>query len=372
MFMNDEKPKDLHECFERMKKACETLENEYGYSKYAKFNPPLTEKEIQDLEEYESRLGFKLPEAYREFLKFSNGAIIDELKIYELDMIGMPDDYVPDDFLPITSIESVPERMAISTEDGNIYMFWEGEKEDCDFEDELMSLLEKCEDEVDNYIRKKEREERRKAGITEEQEMFQIYARLVGEEKAKLILEERKKRLVKQMNTNIINEIKIDFSLEEKVIIDALNGALDKVSNSTQEMLNSNKKELQVIFNDLYTNDRTLLFKTFQCDENGISVLNLEQQKILFDSIEVKQKCQLYNTISVDSRKNFYNSLSASDAEKFKIAIRIQAVNDARMLEQTLLDGGMCTRDWDIQQIRDISSTKQNPIPMNFESSVWD
>ena len=190
MFMNDEKPKDLHECFERMKKACETLENEYGYSKYAKFNPPLTEKEIQDLEEYESRLGFKLPEAYREFLKFTNGAIIDELKIYELDMIGMPDDYVPDDFLPITSIEGVPERMAISTEDGNIYMFWEGEKEDCDFEDELMSLLEKCEDEVDNCIRKKEREERRKAGITEEQEMYELYAKLLGEARAKEIIED--------------------------------------------------------------------------------------------------------------------------------------------------------------------------------------
>ena len=146
MFMNDEKPKDLHECFERMKKACETLENEYGYSKYAKFNPPLTEKEIQDLEEYESRLGFKLPEAYREFLKFSNGARINGVEIYELDMIGMPDDYVPDDFLPITSIEGVPERMAISMEDGNIYMFWEGIKEDCDFEYEIMSLLEKCEE----------------------------------------------------------------------------------------------------------------------------------------------------------------------------------------------------------------------------------
>lgn len=151
MFMNDEKPKDLHECFERLKKACETLENEYGYSKYAKFNPPLTEKQIQELEEYESRLGFKLPEAYREFLKFSNGAIIDELKIYELDMIGMPDDYVPDDFLPITSIEGVPERMAISMEDGNIYMFWEGEKEDCDFEYQLMHLLEKCEEKIDEH-----------------------------------------------------------------------------------------------------------------------------------------------------------------------------------------------------------------------------
>ena len=178
MFMNDEKPKNLQERFERMKKACETLENEYGYSKYAKFNPPLTEKEIQELEEYESRLGFKLPEAYREFLKFSNGAIIDELKIYELGMIGMPDDYVPDDFLPITSIECVPERMAISMEDGNIYMFWEGEKEDCDFEYQLMQLLEKCEDEVNDCKYEKEREERRKAGITEEQERAELYAKI--------------------------------------------------------------------------------------------------------------------------------------------------------------------------------------------------
>ena len=192
MFMNDEKPKNLQECFERIKKACETLENEYGYSKYAKFNPPLTEKEIQDLEEYESRLGFKLPEAYREFLKFSNGAIIDELKIYELGMIGMPDDYVPDDFLPITSIECVPERMAISMEDGNIYMFWEGIKEDCDFEYEMMSLLEKCENEVYDCKYEKEREERRKAGITEEQELDEIYAQIMAERKR--IDEEKKQK----------------------------------------------------------------------------------------------------------------------------------------------------------------------------------
>ena len=192
MFMNDEKPKNLQECFERIKKACETLENEYRYSKYAKFNPPLTEKEIQELEEYESRLGFKLPEAYREFLKFSNGAIIDELKIYELGMIGMPDDYVPDDFLPITSIECVPERMAISMEDGNIYMFWEGIKEDCDFEYEMMSLLEKCENEVYDCKYEKEREERRKAGITEEQELDEIYAQIMAERKR--IDEEKKQK----------------------------------------------------------------------------------------------------------------------------------------------------------------------------------
>ena len=120
-------------------------------------------------------------------------------------------------------------------------------------------------------------------------------------------------------------------------------------------------------FDNLYINNKETIFEIFQND-----VFTLSEQKEIFDGLKTKQKCQLYNTISVDSRKNFYNSLSASDAEKFKIAIRIQAVNDARMIEQTLLDEGLCTRDWDIQQIRDISSTKQTPIPMNFESSVWD
>ncbi len=175
MLMNDEKPKDLQECLERLKKACETLENEYGYSKYAKFNPPATE---EDIVKFESTLNFPLPHAYREFLKFSNGAVIDGLEIYALGMTRTPEDYVPDNFLPITSIEGVPERMAISMEDGKIYMFWEGIKEDCDFEYQLMQLLEKCEDEVYDCKYEKEREERRKAGITEEQEYEEIRERI--------------------------------------------------------------------------------------------------------------------------------------------------------------------------------------------------
>ncbi len=151
MFMNDEKPKDLQECFERMKKACETLENEYGYSKYAKFNPPLTEKQIQELEEYESRLGFKLPEAYREFLKFSNGMVIDGLEIYEFDMIGMPDDYVPDGYLAISSTEMTSRRLAISEENGTLYLFWDLQPDTWDFEYEMMSLLEKCEEKIEEH-----------------------------------------------------------------------------------------------------------------------------------------------------------------------------------------------------------------------------
>ena len=120
-------------------------------------------------------------------------------------------------------------------------------------------------------------------------------------------------------------------------------------------------------FDELYAKNKGVIFQSFQ--EGGFT---LSEQKEIFDGLKTKQKCQLYNTISVDSRKNFYNSLSASDAENFKKAIRIQAVNDAKILERDLLNTGFGTNDWSIEQIKDISSTKQNPIPMNFESSVWD
>lgn len=45
MLMNDEKPKNLQECFERLKKGCETLSAECNYSEdYSQFNPPPQKK----------------------------------------------------------------------------------------------------------------------------------------------------------------------------------------------------------------------------------------------------------------------------------------------------------------------------------------
>ena len=87
MFTNDERPKTLQECFERLKKGCETLYDECNYSKdYSHFNPPTTEDRISDMEK---RIGFALPYEYREFLKFSDGAKIMEncATIYGLNMI---------------------------------------------------------------------------------------------------------------------------------------------------------------------------------------------------------------------------------------------------------------------------------------------
>ena len=189
MFMNDEKPKDLHECFERMKKACETLSAECNYSEdYSQFNPPATEEEIV---KFESTLKFPLPQEYREFLKFSNGARIMGEEIYGLDSIGSSDVYVPDGYLSISRVEMTSERLAISEENGKICLFWDLQKKPWDFELELMNLLEECEGLIDSYRYEQEREERRKAGITEEQEYNEIRERIKA---AKKKLAEKLKR----------------------------------------------------------------------------------------------------------------------------------------------------------------------------------
>ncbi len=176
MLMNDEKPKDLQECLERLKKGCETLSAECNYSEdYSQFNPPATEEEIV---KFESTLKFPLPQEYREFLKFSNGARIMGEEIYGLDSIGSSDVYVPDGYLSISRVEMTSERLAISEENGKICLFWDLQKKPWDFELELMNLLEECEGLIDSYRYEQEREERRKAGITEEQEYEEIRERI--------------------------------------------------------------------------------------------------------------------------------------------------------------------------------------------------
>ncbi len=168
MFMNDEKPKTLQECLERLKKGCEKLYDEYEYPEdYSQFNSPATEEELQKFEE---RLGFVLPEAYREFLKFSNGAMIDGLEIYGVNMIGTIDEYIPDGYLAISYREMTSERLAISKKDGEIYIFWDLHGDKWNFEEMVMGMLSECEGNIavamekvenskkDPEIRKKEAE----------------------------------------------------------------------------------------------------------------------------------------------------------------------------------------------------------------------
>lgn len=181
MLMNDEKPKDLQECLERLKKGCETLSAECNYSEdYSQFNPPATEEEIV---KFESTLKFPLPQEYREFLKFSNGARIMGEEIYGLDSIGSSDVYVPDGYLSISKLEITSRRLAISEADGELCIIWDLKESTWDFEHEIMKKLEECEGLIDSYRYEQEREEHRKAGITEEQELDEIYAQIMAERK---------------------------------------------------------------------------------------------------------------------------------------------------------------------------------------------
>lgn len=103
------------------------------------------------------------------------------------------------------------------------------------------------------------------------------------------------------------------------------------------------------------------IFEAFEYD-----VFTLEEQKYIFDNLKTKQKCQLYNTISVEARNKYCEYLDALEPvindkgkkvvyfDEFMSSIRSQAVKDAKIMEQQLLDNGMCTRDWSIEQIKEL------------------
>ncbi len=192
MFMNDEKPKNLQECLERLKKGCEMLYDEYEYSDdYSHFNPPATEERIQAMEK---RLGFALPQGYRHFLRFSDGAKImgNSATIYGLNWIGASDHMVPTGYLTIGEVVGDGERIALSETDGQIYSCYNGRISLLHFEDRMFELLNECEGLIEDIQDDMEREERRKAGITEEQELDEIYAQIMAERKR--IDEEKKQK----------------------------------------------------------------------------------------------------------------------------------------------------------------------------------
>lgn len=177
MFLNGEKPKTMRECAERLKKGCELLvTDEYGYTeKNGIFNPPATEEMII---ECEKRLGFALPEAYKEFVRVSNGGWILKHEIYGTEYIGMSDKFVPEGYLSLSYTEMTSERLAFSKSDGKLYVFWDLEPEPWEFENYLMNMLENCEEQINEHDEEVARQKRREAGITEEQEYEEIRERI--------------------------------------------------------------------------------------------------------------------------------------------------------------------------------------------------
>ena len=185
-------PKTLQECFERLKKGCEMLYDEYEYPEdYSQFNPPATEEKIQAMEK---RLGFALPQGYRQFLRFSDGAKImgNSATIYSLDWIGASDPMVPAGYLTIGEVIGDGERIALSEADGKIYSCYNGRISLWHFEDRMFEMLSECEGLIEDIQDDMEREERRKSGITEDQELAEIYAQIMAERKR--IDEEKKQK----------------------------------------------------------------------------------------------------------------------------------------------------------------------------------
>ena len=147
MFIGEE-PKTLKECFERLKKGCQRLSDECGYSDdYSFFNEPATEDEIK---RYEERHNIVLPEDYKKFLRFSNGArIMDHwMKIYGLSYCGISDKMVPEDYYVIGEQVGDGERIAFDPETKEIFSFYDGSVSSWRIEDEMKSLLEACEEKI--------------------------------------------------------------------------------------------------------------------------------------------------------------------------------------------------------------------------------
>ena len=184
MFINDEKPKTLQECLERLKKGCEMLYDEYDEypEDYSQFNPPADEGKIQDMEK---RLGFALPKGYKQFLQFSDGAKImgNSAIIYGLDWIGASDPMVPAGYLTIGEVIGDGERIALSETDGKIYSCYNGRISLWHFENRMFELLNECEGLIEEIQDNIEREKRWKAGITEEQEYEEIRERIKAAKK---------------------------------------------------------------------------------------------------------------------------------------------------------------------------------------------
>ena len=147
MFIGEE-PKTLEECFDRLKKGCQRLSDECGYSDdYSFFNEPATEEEIK---RYEERHNIVLPEDYKKFLRFSNGAEImgTSMTIYGLNYCGISDEMVPEYYCVIGEQIGDGERIAFDPETKEIFSFYNGEITPWYIEHSMKMLVEECEENI--------------------------------------------------------------------------------------------------------------------------------------------------------------------------------------------------------------------------------
>jgi len=144
-----EKPRSMQECFERIRLAAERLTGELACwpNEYCEFNPPATEQEIEELE---SSYELKLPDEYKEFLRFSNGAKIGgySCTVYGTKDFGVDDPMVPEPLYTVGELIGDGERIALDPRDGELYSCYNGTIEPFSLELEMYRLVKECEENI--------------------------------------------------------------------------------------------------------------------------------------------------------------------------------------------------------------------------------
>lgn len=104
---------------------CQKLEPKYGANAFS-FAPPASEEEISD---WENKHGISIPENYKDWLRFSNGSVIerDFVRFNSLQYFCVDSKVVPDDLVIIGTLVGDGEILCFSKKTGEIIRYLDGE-----------------------------------------------------------------------------------------------------------------------------------------------------------------------------------------------------------------------------------------------------
>ncbi len=104
---------------------CQQLEPKCGANAFS-FAPPATEEELSD---WENRNGISIPEDYKDWLRFSNGSVIefDLARFNALQYFSVNSNLVPDDLVIIGALIGDGEILCFSKKTGKIIRHLDGE-----------------------------------------------------------------------------------------------------------------------------------------------------------------------------------------------------------------------------------------------------
>jgi hypothetical protein len=149
MYIPEIPQNNLTEQITEIVKLCEQLANKHYFS----FNPPATENDIAD---WETKNNTKIPEDYKNWLRFSNGSNISSAstEFYGINQIEVYNPPLIEDYMVIGSIVGDGEMICFSKSTGKIFTDDHGDVKEYEFKGILNKVTEWLQDEV-AYERKK-------------------------------------------------------------------------------------------------------------------------------------------------------------------------------------------------------------------------